>query len=148
MLFPVIDLMSPESCYQWLVNYLYPDGLKCPYCKSQERWIHRKNREPLLDYRCKNCHKTYNLFSKTDFEKTHLSLTQIVLLIRGVCKGDTANTIAKEIGVSRQTVQRLRQKIQRRAYEFLPQDALSDRETETDEMFANAGEKKHSSSCS
>jgi len=104
------------------------------------------DREPLLDYRCKNCHKTYNLFSKTDFEKTHLDLTQIVLLIRGVCKGDTANTIAGEIGISRQTIQKRRQRIHQHAYESLPQEALTDKETETDELFANAGEKKCSSS--
>lgn len=146
MLFPVIDLMSPESCYQWLLDHLHPDGLKCPYCKSQEKWTHRMDREPLLDYRCKKCHKTYNLFSKTDFEKTHLNLTQIVLLIRGVCKGDTANTITGEIGVSRQTIQKRRQRIQQRAYESLPQEALTDKETETDEVFVNAGEKKCSSS--
>jgi transposase-like protein len=145
MLFPIIDLMSPENCYQWLLDNLHPDGLKCPYCRSQERWVHRRDREPLMDYRCKNCHKTYNLFSKTDFEKSHLNLTQIVLLMRGVCKGDTANTMAEEIGVSRQTIQNRRQRIQQRAYESLPQEALADKETETDEMFANAGEKKHSS---
>lgn len=146
MLFPMIELMSPENCYQWLLDHLHPDGLRCPHCRSYERWVHRKDRAPLLDYRCKGCHKTYNLFSGTEFEKSHLSLTQIVLLIRGICKGESARTIAEEIGVSRQTVQTRRQRLQERAYEALPQDVLPDEETETDEMFANAGEKRYTSS--
>jgi len=29
MLFPIIDLMSPENFCQWLLDCLHPDGLKC-----------------------------------------------------------------------------------------------------------------------
>lgn len=136
LLFPVIDLMTPENCYQCLLDHLHPYGLRCPYCPSQERCVHRRDREPLLYYRCKNCHKTYNIFSKTDFEKSHLSLTQIVLLIRGDCKyhctrdrhlpSDNPESQAED---------------STQAYASLRQEALTDKETETDEMFAHAGKK-------
>jgi FixJ family two-component response regulator len=65
-----------------------------------------------------------------------------VLLLRGVVKGDPSAEIAREIGVSRQTVLQVRREIQANAEQHQPQTSLSDQQTETDEMFQNAGEKK------
>lgn len=49
--------------------------------------------------------------------------------------------IAREIGLARQTVHTLCQVIQANAARLQPQEPLPDRQTETDEMFQNAGEK-------
>jgi IS30 family transposase len=65
-----------------------------------------------------------------------------VLLVRGVSKGNPTAEIAREIGVSRQTVHELRREIQANAQRQQPQTPLSDSQTETDEMFQNAGEKR------
>jgi len=65
-----------------------------------------------------------------------------VLLLRGVCKGEPGPILAEELELSRQCVRRWRQRIQQNAYALLSDAPLSDRETETDEMFRNAGEKK------
>jgi transposase-like protein len=63
-------------------------------------------------------------------------------LLRGVCKGEPTAAIAREIGVTRQTVHDMRKAIQTNAERLQPQEALPDQRTETDEMFQNAGEKR------
>ena len=65
-----------------------------------------------------------------------------MLLVREVSKGNPTAEIAREIGVSRQTVHEVRQEMQANAQRQQPQTALSDSQTETDEMFQNAGEKR------
>jgi predicted transcriptional regulator len=93
-------------------------------------------------YRCGCCQGIYNLYSKTVFEGRYFRPAQAVLLLRGVCKGDPTAEIAREIGVSRQTVHDVRKELQANAERHQPQEPLPDEQTETDEMFQNAGEKR------
>ena len=67
---------------------------------------------------------------------------RVVLLVRGVCKGEPATVLAEELSLSRQCVSRWRKRLQANGYEMLSAQALPDRDTETDEMFQNAGEKR------
>jgi len=50
--------------------------------------------------------------------------------------------VAREIGVTRQTVHVARKAIQANAKRLQPEAPLPDQRTETDEMFQNAGEKR------
>jgi len=72
----------------------------------------------------------------------HLRPAQVVLLLRGVCKGEPTAAIAREIGVARQTVHEIRKALQANAERLQPETPLPDERTETDEMFQNAGEKR------
>ena len=65
---------------------------------------------------------------------------QIVLLGQGLCKGFSSAQLAREIGISRQTVLSIHRVLQDSAQMLQPKDALPDTETETDKMFQNAGE--------
>jgi hypothetical protein len=76
------------------------------------------------------------------FEGKHLRPAQAILLLRGVCKGEPTATIAREIELARQTVHDLRKALQANAERLQPTDPLPDQQTETDEMFQNAGEKR------
>ena len=73
--------------------------------------------------------------------RPYLQPAQAILLLRGVCKGEPTATIAREIGLTRQTVHDLRKAIQANAEGLQPREPLPDRQTGTDEMFQNAGEK-------
>jgi hypothetical protein len=84
----------------------------------------------------------YNLYSGTMFAGCGLSARQAVLLIRGVCKGESSATLTEELGGCQSTVHLLRQKMQANGYMRLAEEALPDSDTETDEMFQNAGEKR------
>jgi hypothetical protein len=75
----------------------------------------------------------------------HFRPAQAILLLRGVCKGEPTATMAREIGVARQTVHDMRHAIQSNAEWLQPDDPLPDQRTETDEMFQNAGEKRRTS---
>ena len=83
----------------------------------------------------------YNLYSGTVFAGTQFRPSQVVLLLRGISQGVSSSQLARELDITRQTVLSLRRKLQASAEKMQPQDALPDSETETDEMFQNAGEK-------
>jgi transposase-like protein len=96
----------------------------------------------LVVYRCRLCHGVYTLYSGTVFEGRHLRPSQVVWLVRGVCKGEPTSSLARELKVCRQTALGLRRRLQANGEQLQPTTALSDARTETDEMFQNVGEKR------
>ena len=72
-----------------------------------------------------------------------LAPAQAVLLLRGVYQGDSSAQIAREIGLSRPAVLYLRHALQNNVQAMQPNSPLADEQTETDEMFQNAGEKSN-----
>lgn len=143
--FPIVDLLDDELSSQWLLKHFHPDGFNCPHCQAgldQAREFRRTKTSQVMVYRCNVCQGTYNLYSRTVFEGRHFRPAQAVLLLRGVVKGTPTAEIAREIGVSRQTVHEVRRAIQANAQRGQPQSPLPDERTETDEMFQNAGEKR------
>jgi transposase-like protein len=144
MIFPVIDLLDESASARWLARYFHPQGFGCPHCQRgvEQARVFRSSKRGLVDYRCKGCARVYNLYSGTIFVGCQLSASQAVLLLRGVCKGESSASLAEELGVCRSTVPLLRQKVQTNGYTLLAQGPVPDEETETDEMFQNAGEKR------
>jgi len=145
MEFPIVDLLSEEECEQWVSRHFHPDGLKCPRCGAgvEEAYYFRKTkRSKLTVYRCKHCLQPYNVYSRTVFEQRHLTPAQTILLLRGVLKGEPARTLAVELGLHEVTVLELRRDLQASAKLLQPDSPLPDQQTETDEMFQNAGEKR------
>jgi hypothetical protein len=76
----------------------------------------------------------------------HLTPEQVVLLLRGILKGESSQTLATELGLNYKTVLTLRHLLQERAHQLQPDDSLLDLQTETDGMFQNAGEKRNKAS--
>ena len=143
--FPVADLLADELSEQWLLKHFHPKGLKCPHCdarRPQARPFRRTRRSQVTVYRCRECQGLYNVYSGTIFQARHLRPSQVVLLLRGVCKGEPTATLARELGLPRSTVHGLRQQLQQNAQAMQPGTPLPDDVTETDEMFQNAGEKR------
>lgn len=146
--FPIVDLLDDDISAAWLHKYLHPEGLKCPHCGAslgEAREFRSTLKSQLTVYRCGRCEGIYNLYSGTVFSARHLRPAQVVLLLRGVCKGETTAAIARELELSRQTVHDLRQALQANGLRMQPESALADGHTETDEMFQNAGEKRRGS---
>ena len=143
--FPVADLFDDELSEQWLLKHFHPKGLKCPHCdarRSPARPFRRTRRSQVMVYRCHRCDGLYNVYSGTIFQARHLRPGQVVLLLRGVCKGEPTAALARELGLPRSTVHGLRQQLQQNAQAMQPATPLRDAEVETDEMFQNAGEKR------
>ena len=143
--FPIIDLMSEKASEEWILEHFHPNGLRCPHCDAawaEASEFRRTRTSQLTVYRCRRCSGIYNLYSGTIFEARHLPPAQVVLLVRGVLKGDSAATLARELGLSRTTVTALRQLIQANATYLQSDEPLPDQVVEADELFQNAGEKK------
>jgi len=145
MEFPITALLSQEQSEAWIMDYFHPDGLKCPRCRASvaDAYVPRQTRKSsLMVYRCKPCRQLYNLYSGTAFQQCHLTPQQVILLLRGVVKGEPSATLAAELAVSYQTVLDLRHKLQANAAALQPDTPLPDNVTESDAMFQNAGEKR------
>lgn len=143
MIFPLTELLDEQESMVWLERHFHPQGLQCPRCGAakHEARKFREHKSGIVDYRCHPCHRTYNLYTGTMFAGSNLAPRRVVLLVRGVCKGDPATELAEELALSRQCVHRWRQRLHANGYTLLSTKALPDAETETDEMFQNAGEK-------
>ena len=142
MIFPITELLDDSQSQKWILEHFHPDGLRCPKCNSTRRRFFRKTQTSQLTvYRCLECEGIYNLYSSTVFQKKHLRPSQVVLLLRGVSKGESSMKLAKELSLSRTTVHELRKHLQANAQSLQPDEPLVDEHVETDEMFHNAGRK-------
>jgi transposase-like protein len=151
MEFPIIDLLDHESSVEWLLKHFHPKGLQCPQCHhavEQSRDFRRTRTSALLVHRCRDCDALYNLYTGTIFEGSQWKPTQVVLLMRGICKGETTRELAAELQLNYKTVLTMRHRVQANAELEQPQTALPDSHSETDEMFQNAGEKRRKASAS
>jgi transposase-like protein len=144
MIFPITELLDDHESLAWVERHFHPKGLRCPGCGAtrEEAREFRRHKGGFVDYRCHNCQRTYNLYTGTLFAGSNLTPRRVVLLIRGICKGEPATVLAEELSLSRQCIHRWRKRLQANGYKMLRQKALPDHETETDEMFQNAGEKR------
>ncbi len=136
--FPIVDLLDDDLSEAWLLKY-FP-----PLCSLREKCgggavVPHDEVESAEGAR--GCQGVYDLYSGTVFEEKRIRPAQVVLLLRGICKGKPTATIAEEIGVARQAVHKIRKRLQANAERLQPETPLSDERTERDEMFQNAGEK-------
>jgi len=144
MIFPITELLDEQESLAWVEKYFHPKGLRCPRCGATRDHARefRRPKRGVVDYRCHDCQRTYNLYTGTLFVGSNLEPRRVVLLVRGVCKGEPATVLAEELAFSRQCVSRWRKRLQANGYGMLSAMALPDPDTETDEMFQNAGEKR------
>jgi transposase-like protein len=143
--FPITELLSDAECTRWLEAYLHPAGLVCAHCGSAERRLFRA-RGYFPAYRCLDCDGYYTLLSDTVFEKTRQRPATLVLLLRGIAKGESSARLARELGMGRKRVMQLRQRIQNNLYETLPTAVMEGQTFEADEVYQNAGEKRQATS--
>lgn len=143
--FPLLDLMDEQACYDKLLQLLHPEGLACPKCHARQGLgVHRRYREPILDYQCSKCRCVFNLFTGTAFQSLRRSAATLCLILRGIAQGTPTAQLARELGCSRPKLLRLRHRLQQFACQAVDRRTLPDAITEADEMFQNAGEKRHS----
>lgn len=144
MIFPLTELLDDRASIAWVEKHFPPQGLCCPGCgaKREEAREFRKHERGFVDYRGRHCHRTYNLYTGTLVAGSNLTPRRVVVLVRGICKGEPATVVAEELARSRQCVHRWRKRLQANGYRRLSQQALPDRETETEERCQHAGEKR------
>jgi transposase-like protein len=142
--FSLIDYMDEGACYRKLVELLHPGGLACPACgQRQHLGVHHRHREPVLDYQCGDCGRVFNAWTGTTLQGTHRRPAQLMLILRGIATGEPTAQMARELGCDRKHLLELRHRLQEHARRGLDRNPLGDAVVEADEMFQNAGEKRH-----
>jgi hypothetical protein len=144
--FPIIDLLDTDASTVWVERHFHPQGLKCPHCQApreQARFFRVNRGSGLTVYRCLCCDGIYNLYSETLFADSQLAPEQVVLLLQGILQGKPSAQLGREIGLTEKTVRKWRHRLQAQAERLQPDSPLPDLESESDELFQNAGEKRH-----
>ena len=141
--FPLNDLMDEVACYDYLVGLLHPDGLACPHCGDGDHLqVHRRDRVPILAYRCTACRRISTAFTKTVLQGTKRRPIELVLILRGIAHGVSTAQLARELGCSRPELLGFRHRLQELGFEGLDRTPLADAVVEADEMDQNAGGKR------
>lgn len=143
--FPILDVTDDALAEHWLHKYFHPNGLRCPACQAGmqcARSFGQTRRSHVTQYRCRHCDKVYTVYVGTIFANKHLRPAQVILLLRGICKGESTASLARELQLAYDTIHHLRQQLHNNAIRLQPETPLPDAVTETDEMFQNAGEKR------
>jgi transposase-like protein len=143
--FPIAALFDDSLCLLWLERHLHPAGFVCPHCGSADRRLFRHQGHDDA-YRCRVCDGYYTLLSGTVFEGSRKRPAVLVLLLRGIAKGESTARLARELQLSRQTVHTRRQQIQANLNDSAPTDMMDGTMFEVDELYQNAGEKRHATS--
>lgn len=144
--FPIGDLLDEQACYDFLLARLHPQGLHCPagHPLPAGAGAHDRHRAPIVDYQCKTCGKVFNIFTRTEWQKTHYTCAEIVQIVRGIAQGTPTLHLARELGLDRGTLLYRRHRIQGHLDACRPKTRKFSSITEADEMYQNAGEKRGS----
>jgi transposase-like protein len=143
--FPIAELMDDSMCTLWLERRLHPQGLRCPHCGHPDKRLFRAHGH-FLAYRCRTCDGYYTLLTGTSFAKTRQRPPTLVLLLRGIAKGEPTARLARELGISRKQLHTLRRRVQANLNATAPTGVMLGTAFEADELYQNAGEKKHAPS--
>jgi len=143
--FPIGELLDESICLIWLERHLQAEGLTCPHCGSAKRRLFREQGS-FPAYRCQACDGYYTRLTGTVFEKTRQRPATLVLLLRGVATGGPTARLARELGLSRQQLHTLRQRIQTNVNATAPTHKMMGTAFEADELYQNVGETKHAPS--
>jgi transposase-like protein len=138
---PIDEVLDDAACRDWLERQLHPNGFACPRCGSSERRLARRN-GAFASYRCKRCDRYHTILTGTALAKTHQTPAKLVLILRGIAKGESTARLGRELSVSRRQMGTLRQRVQQNLFDTLRREVSEDAIFEADELYQNAGEKR------
>ena len=142
--FPITELLDQDACYNKLLGLIHPDGIACPRCQARDGLkVHRHHRAPVLDYRCTACGRVFNAWTGTLLQGMQRRPVEILLILRGFAQGTSTARLARELECDRMKLLALRHRVQGNAQFGLDRNPLGDAQVEADEMYQNAGEKRH-----
>ena len=141
--FPIEDLMDEQKCYEFLKEVLHPDGLPCPagHPLPPDQAPHDRSRAPMVNYRCRQCGRVFNIFTNTVLSNISFSSCEIVLLLRGIMQGVPTKQIATELERDYSNLLMWRHRIQEQGLTNRLAVQLDDAAVEVDEVYQNSGHK-------
>lgn len=114
MLTSITDLISEDAAYEFLKRHLHPQGLRCPnkHVLPKDQAPHMRDRDPIVDYKCRECGAVFGIFTGTALSGIRYDCRIIVLILRGIARGETAMGMARELGICRQHLLKVRHRLQ------------------------------------
>ncbi len=114
MKFPEVDLADENACYQKLLEFFHPHGLRCPHCgEPKDLAPHRHHRARIVvDYLCNRCRQVFNVWTGTPLQQTHHAPSEIMRLIWGIHQGISTAQLARELHCHRGALSPLRQRLE------------------------------------
>jgi hypothetical protein len=99
MLLPIEDLLDEERCFRMLLDALHPDGIRCPngHALPADQAPDDRHRAPVMDYRCRECGRVFNLYRGTALQGVRYGPSRLVMILRGFCSGQGGCTKLHEI---------------------------------------------------
>lgn len=141
--FSLEPITNDQQAYEFLKQILHPEGLHCPRCGvalPADQAPHTQERAPLVNYRCRECGRVYNLFTDTVLQGTHYDCQTWVLILHGFVAGRPTHEITTELDLDYGTVLNWRHTLQDTVLHKRITTALSDDHSEADETYVNAGQ--------
>jgi hypothetical protein len=132
--FPIGELMDESICMLWLERHLHVSGLTCPRCGPAERRLFRAHGH-FPAYRRRACQGYDTLLTGTAFANTRQRPATLVLLVRGVAKGEHTARLARELGLSREPLPTLRQRLQANLHAMAPTPVMAGTAFDADELY-------------
>src|SRR5437016_10843010 len=98
MEFPRVNFADEKACYAKLMDLFHPQGLSCPRCAATDGLlVHRRRRDPVLDYRCSHCGRVFNTWTGTPLEKTHHKPSELMKLLWAIHHGIPTARLSREL---------------------------------------------------
>lgn len=128
------DFPNEDSCLEWLVNKLYPQGITCKKCKITTTHYKDRGRK---SYSCTKCGNHFHPTSGTIFEKSSTPLSvwfEAIYRMTSTKCGVSAKEMERTLGVTYKTAWRMMHKIR----ELMALDFQLSGEVEIDETYFRA----------
>lgn len=135
------DFPDDNACLDWLVDYLYPEGI---YCKIDKKVTPHHRMKTRRSYSCELCGHHVHPTADTIFHKSSTPLTlwfYAIYLMSATRAGISAKQLERELGVTYKTAWRMFHQIRKMMGD--DDDKLSG-EVEVDEMYMHPDTTKRS----
>jgi transposase len=136
------DFPDDAACLQWLVDYLYPEGIFCDKCDRVTPHHAMKTRK---SYSCETCGHHVHPTAGTIFHKSSTPLTlwfEAIYLMTATRSGISAKQLERTIGVTYKTAWRMFHQIRKMMGD--DEDINLSGEVEIDEMYVHPNPQKRS----
>lgn len=136
------DFPNDTKCLEWLIQYLYPNGIICRKCKKATKHYKVNGRR---SYACCRCGSHFSPTAGTIFHKSHIPLTDwfhAIYIMSTNKSGTSSRQIERELGVSYRTAWRMMHQIRSMMGN---KDTKLENEVEVDEAYVHPNTFKRSS---
>ena len=132
---------TQESCIEYLEEKRWGETLRCPHCESE--CVGRKNeRDKVGRWNCYDCKSSFNVLSKTIFQKTKVDLRKwfaMISMLLNAKKSISSHQLARELTLNKATAWYMAHRIRTAMQEG---DVLLHGIVEADETFVGAKAKR------